>query len=223
MHEIRLALVHHDRLYRECLAEYLALREEMVIVCNCPSLESAAHDLFEFTPDILLLNYENSRSHFELTLLERVDFTAKTIVVGVPNTDADILACIEELGASGYVLIDDSLGDLIENVHAVMNGQTLCSPRIANLAFSRMSALARRQASLLANSPKGTCLTRRESEIAQLIDDGLSNKEIAARLHIEISTVKNHVHNMLDKLQIRNRHSAVKYLKSHNIPTVSHS
>ncbi len=221
-HGIRIAIVHHDRLYRECLAQLLSQQNNMDVVysssCICPK----TYGSLTCSPDVLLMQFGMNRSQPEVNLSEIGIHDAKRIVLGVPNTDHDILSCIEELGASGYVLTDDSLENLVENVHAVMNGQTLCSPRVAGLAFNRMSALARRQVSVSATYPNGTCLTRRESEIAQLIDDGLSNKEIASRLSIEVSTVKNHVHNILDKLQIHNRHSAVKYLKAHTVPAANH-
>ena len=83
------------------------------------------------------------------------------------------------------------------------------------MAFGRVSSLARQIGDY--RSGNGTCLTRREAEIVRLIDDGLSNKEIAVRLHIEVSTVKNHVHNILDKLQLHNRYSAVKLAKAQGL------
>jgi two-component system nitrate/nitrite response regulator NarL len=139
----------------------------------------------------------------------------KVIVVGVPNREEDILSCIESEGAAGYVSVDSTLSDLMDNINAVMNGETLCSPRVASLAFDRVSALTRR----IENGHAGdrTRLTRREAEIASLIDAGLSNKEIATRLHIGVSTVKNHVHNILDKLQLHDRYSVVKRIKEQTI------
>lgn len=217
--EIRIAIVHNDRLYRECLAQSLSHQKNMAVVHSSSSLSAENQSWLTCAPDVLLMQFGMNRSQLEVDLSQTCVHDAKRIIVGVPNTDDDILSCIEEMGASGYVLMGDSLEDLIENVHAVMSGRTLCSPRIANLAFNRMSALARQHMSVPASSANGPCLTRRESEIAKLIDEGLSNKEIAARLHIEVSTVKNHVHNILDKLQIHNRHRAVKYLRAHNAAT----
>jgi len=138
------------------------------------------------------------------------------IVVGVPNTDENILSCIEEDGAAGYLLTDASLDDLVNNVQAVMRGETLCSPRIARLAFNRVFKLMR-QVNYYDRPHNGASLTRREAEIINLIEKGLSNKEIALQLHIELSTVKNHVHNILDKLQLHSRHSAVKYAKAQGL------
>lgn len=136
-------------------------------------------------------------------------------MIGVPDKEEDILACIEQEGAAGYLLMNASLDDLLMSIDAVMKGEALCSPRIASLAFDRVSTLARQVDNV--HSVNENRLTRRETEIVKLIDDGLSNKEIAVRLNIEVSTVKNHVHNILDKLQLRDRHSAASYIKTQGL------
>lgn len=212
--------MHGDRLYREALGQCLARHAGLAVVYSAPSLATGNHAWLASVPDVLVVQFgmRLTRTDWKTHLASSPDL--KRIVVGVPDTEVDILSCIEEDGAAGYVLLDGSLEELVANVHAVMNGETLCSPRVANLAFRRMSALARR--SFTVSEQNGMCLTRREAEIAKLIDDGLCNKEIAVRLAIEVSTVKNHIHNILDKLQVHNRHSAAKYLKSQNIPTNSH-
>lgn len=141
----------------------------------------------------------------------------RTIVIGVPDREEDILACIEGVGAAGYLLMDARLDDLLNNIHAVMRGETLCSSPGANLAFNCVTRPARRIDAGQSGTGNGICLTRRETEIVSLIEAGLSNKEIAVRLDIEVSTVKNHVHNILDKLQLHDRYSAVKHIREQAI------
>jgi DNA-binding NarL/FixJ family response regulator len=98
-----------------------------------------------------------------------------------------------------------------------MRDEALCSPRIASQAFSRIARLAHQvNESWSGQSPHLTC---REMEIVKSIEEGLSNKEIAVRLHIEVSTVKNHVHNILDKLKLQDRRSAVRFVKGHGLVT----
>lgn len=138
-------------------------------------------------------------------------------MIGVPDREEDILACIEGVGAAGYLLMDARLDDLLNNIHAVMRGETLCSSPGANLACNCVTRPARRIDAGQSGTGNGICLTRRETEIVSLIEAGLSNKEIAVRLDIEVSTVKNHVHNILDKLQLHNRYSAVKHLRDQAI------
>ena len=221
-HEIRIAIVHDDRLYRECLAQFLSRQNDMDVVCSSSYLCADHYTWLTCAPTVVLAQFWMNRSQPEIDVSQIRAHSAKKIVLGVPDTDGDILSCIEQVGASGFVFADDSPVDLIEQIHAVMRGQTLCSPRIANLAFTRMSVLARQHTPMQV-APSRTCLTKRESEITKLIDEGLSNKEIAVQLHIEVSTVKNHVHNILDKLQIHNRHSVAKSVKTRTFSTVNHS
>ncbi|MBS0181097.1 MAG: response regulator transcription factor [Nitrospira sp.] len=221
-HDIRIAIAHRDGLYRDCLRHYLAQTQLISIVHSAAGLDQENWKaVAACRPDLLIIDFGLCRRQQYVDPSERVDVSSlrmKTIVVGVPNREEDILACIEGEGASGYLLMDSSLDDLIGNIRAVMNGETLCSPRVASLAFDRVSALTRqiesRQVSERAR------LTKRETEIVRLIDEGLTNKEIAAHLHIEVSTVKNHVHNILDKLHLHNRYSAVKHVKAHASLTV---
>lgn len=216
-HDIRIAIAHRDGLYRDCLRHYLAQTQLISIVHSAAELDQENWKaVAACRPDLLIIDFGLCRRQQHADPSERVDVSSlgmKTIVVGVPNREADILACIEGEGASGYLLMDSSLDDLISNIRAVMNGETLCSPRVASLAFDRVSALTRQIESRQVGDR--TRLTKRETEIVRLIDEGLTNKEIAAHLHIEVSTVKNHVHNILDKLHLHNRYSAVKHVKAH--------
>ena len=216
--DLRLAIIHSDGLYRESLGYFLSQAAGVSIVLNASKLEDVWETLLERKLDLLILQFDLGRCHSESGGIQALAPELKIIVIGVPDTDEAILSCIEGEGAAGYVLVDASLDDLMNNIHAVLRGETLCSPRIASVAFGRMSALAR-QAGTKTSPNNDCCLTPREAEIVRLIEDGLSNKEIAVRLNIEVSTVKNHVHNILDKLQLHNRYSVVKYLKEQTIPT----
>ena len=218
---IRIAIVHRDGLYRDCLHHCLA-QAKLISVVHCASgLDPGIWKIVgDRGSDLLVLEFGLCCRHGLRQSAEGMcaaSLAMKVIVVGVPNREEDILACIESEGAAGYLSVDSTLSDLMDNIKAVMNGETLCSPRVASLAFDRVSALTRRIEN--GHASDRTCLTRRETEIVSLIDAGLSNKEIATRLHIEVSTVKNHVHNILDKLQLRDRYSAVKHIKEQAIST----
>ena len=91
----------------------------------------------------------------------------------------------------------------------MMRGELLCPPRTAALLLGRLASLAKGET----NNLDGVTLTRREREIVTLIDGGRSNKEIALRLNIEVATVKNHVHRILDKLQVTTRAEAAARLR----------
>jgi DNA-binding NarL/FixJ family response regulator len=100
---------------------------------------------------------------------------------------------------AGYVPRDGSLSDLVAAIESAAHGELRCSPKIAASLFQRVARLTDETRHSTAS------LTRREEEIARLIDQGLSNKQIARRLQIEVSTVKNHVHSVLKKLQATRR------------------
>ena len=126
----------------------------------------------------------------------------------------EIMACIEA-GAAGYVLKEASFDYLVEMIRSVHRGESFCSPRMAASLFSRIAELAgERLPSISLDSVK---LTTRELEIINLIAEGLPNKKIAHRLSIEAQTVKNHIHNILDKLQLHNRLEAVEYARDRKL------
>ena len=183
-------------------------------------LSETGGDLAAKNLDVLIVEFALLRRLEEHGVLRIgcLPLGVKVLVIEVPDREDDILYCIEAGGASGYLVQNASLSDLEENIGAIARGETVCSPRIAHLTFCRMSLLARQETE--PSIPNGTPLTRREVEIVRLIDEGLSNKEIAARLQIEVSTVKNHVHHILEKLQLKNRRSAVNYVKAQGL-TVS--
>jgi two-component system, NarL family, nitrate/nitrite response regulator NarL len=126
----------------------------------------------------------------------------KIIILGA---DQDDLLEIIEAGAHGYVLKDQPFAEVIETIEAVQRGQARCSSQIAISVFNRVSALSRVRAETNGR------LTPREQEILESIAAGLSNKDISRQLRITLCTVKNHVHNILTKLQVHRRQDAIQY------------
>lgn len=121
------------------------------------------------------------------------------LAINVRDADPDVLACIEA-GAVGYVLQGASLDDLADAAHRAVRDEPLASPHV-------IATLMRRVAALSEDGRKGTIgsLTSRELEVVELIEQGMSNKEIAAQLSIAVTTVKNHVHSILEKLKVHRR------------------
>jgi DNA-binding NarL/FixJ family response regulator len=113
-----------------------------------------------------------------------------------------------EAGAHDYVLRQASFSELIRTISGVYRGQPPCSPRVAASVCARIVELAgeRRRRRIL----RDVRLTPREEEILGLVAEGLRNKEIATRLRITLATVKNHVHNLLEKLQANGRREAIR-------------
>jgi DNA-binding NarL/FixJ family response regulator len=124
----------------------------------------------------------------------------RVVAVAVSELGADVIACAEA-GICGYVARDGSVEHLIGTITRALSGELLCPPQITAMLFDRVATLY----SSRSPSPSGETLTRREREIAGLIARGLQNKEIARCLCLGNATVKNHVHNILRKLNIQRR------------------
>lgn len=142
------------------------------------------------------------------------DVKVVALAVAETETEDDIISCAEA-GIAGYVPREGSGEDLLWTIEHVARGEAPCSPRIAATLLRRVAALAaeRRPASRGA-----TGLTPRQRQIVGLIGQGLSNREIAQRLCIELSTVKNHVHSALEKLGTNRRAEAVALLRRDGDP-----
>lgn len=210
-------IIHSHRLFRDAFVVALTNQERITVGWEAPCVEQLQLNGEEPQPDLFLVEASDSleRCCEEVGRLRLMAPECKVIMMGVPETDEAVLDCIERVGASGYVLESGSLHDVVRNIRSVAAGETVCSPRVAGLVFSRVSELSRQVSSSWINRPDK--LTRREEEIVTAIECGCSNKEIAVRLGIEVSTVKNHVHNILDKLQLRDRRSAAEYAKQQGL------
>jgi two-component system nitrate/nitrite response regulator NarL len=131
------------------------------------------------------------------------------VMFGVPEHDEELLYCVEA-GATAFVSRDVGSRELIETVLAALRGEAIISTRGAAQVLDRLV----RRVRVAAQFTPDIELTPRERQIASLLDDGLSNKEIAQRLRICVATVKNHVHRILAKLHVRRRGQAASRLRS---------
>ena len=129
------------------------------------------------------------------------------VVLGAPDDDEHVIA-LAELGVIGFVERDGALDELVAMVEGAARGEAGFPARIATLLLRRVSTLGAPRAAVDA-----TGLTMRERQVVELIGQGLSNKEIGGELCIEVATVKNHVHNILEKLGVDRRFDAVVRLR----------
>jgi DNA-binding NarL/FixJ family response regulator len=127
---------------------------------------------------------------------------AKVVGMSNPESELEIIA-YAEAGVSSFVAAEDSLADLIVVLRRTAQGEVLCSPRVAATLLNRLRMLTPANA-----GDARARLTSRELQIIELIDEGLPNKQIARRLSIQPSTVKNHVHKILEKLDASCRSEA---------------
>ena len=146
--------------------------------------------------------------------IKRKSPETKVIVLGIQPEEETILRFIEA-GASGYILQDASFHELLHTIQSVYQGQTICSPRIVALVFARIAELSRKNNQRYKGVP--VRLTPREYEVLQLLAHGCQNGEIAEELGIALHTVKSHIHNLLDKLQVSGRREAIELAYAYNM------
>jgi len=170
-------------------------------VTTCDSSESDLAIELQRSPSVALLDAASPRSS-ALTRQLHTDVTV--VIIGLPDIDNQIVEYIEA-GAHGYVCLNAALEDVMTSVESALRGELLCSGRVAAALQRRLIAVSPAQKQPGVNP---FSLTVRENEVLQLIGGGESNKKIAALLHISPSTVKNHVHNVLEKLGVDTRSKA---------------
>jgi two-component system nitrate/nitrite response regulator NarL len=129
---------------------------------------------------------------------------AGVVALGIPESEADVVA-LAEVGVAAYLTQEQTLEDLVDAIMAVARGEADCGPRVMALLLRHVAATA----DAGRGATRTVRLTRRELEILRLIGDGLTNKQIGRELSIELPTVKNHVHHVLEKIGASTRAEAV--------------
>ena len=215
---IRVLVVDDSRLLRDALASLLRSEPWVEAVETAPDSASALRRAIRFPPTITLLNMAMAGSIESLRTLARPESHARVVSIGLREDETEIIACAEA-GAAGYLLRGDPLSQLRDVVASVAKGEALCSPRVAATLLGRLTALAAERVS----HGDFAELTAREYEVLTLLEDDLSNREIAERLCIEVRTVKNHVHSILDKLGVDRRGRAAARLRAERVQRAQHS
>lgn len=200
MEGLQLLVVSPVRLLRDGIATILQQRANVIAVQTAESAESAVAALGRFSPILILLDVATDDGLSVARQLAQVAAGVQILGFAARAHDHDVLA-YAGAGITGFVPREASTQDLFDAIERAVNGEFLCSPRIAATLFRQLAALSHLSKADIDPSP----LTSREREIARFIDEGLSNKEIARQLSIEVSTVKNHVHNILEKLHVTRR------------------
>jgi DNA-binding NarL/FixJ family response regulator len=204
---LTILIVSEIRLYREGLAELLSKRESIRVVGTVTRAEEALQLACELNPSVVVLDQALPESLLLSRTLRQVRPDIRVVALGVPDSEESVLV-FAEAGVAGYVPRHGSVDDLVDAVQRAVRGELQCSPQLAGTLIRRLAWRA-----AAGGDFPGSPLTARESEIVRLIDQGLSNKEIAVRLGIEVATVKNHVHNLLEKLRVHRRAEAAARLR----------
>jgi len=189
-----------SRLYRDGLREMLSREVYVAVVDAVDGYAACKAAVRASSVDVVLLDMAMPDSRE--TSRKLVDQGVKIVGLEVEDVDEEIIANVEA-GMVAYVTRSASVSDLVSAVEGAVRGEATCSPRVTATLLERIAFLAAGQ-----TQPASLRLTAREWEVLGLIEVGFSNKEIAQQLCIQVATVKNHVHNILEKLDVKGRGEA---------------
>jgi DNA-binding NarL/FixJ family response regulator len=208
LEELRVLLVDDHDLFRTGLKNLLE-EQGVQVVGEAPNGQTALRLVPELVPDVVIMDLNMpGLSGVETTRhLTGIAPLARVVVLTISVDDDDIMDAVMA-GACGYLLKDSSIDDLLTGIRAAADGESLISPQIAAKVLQRLRSQGKSEDA--AETIRAE-LSDREVEVLKLIANGKDNAEIARELFISPKTVKNHISNILMKLQIENRIQAAVY------------
>lgn len=211
---IRTMIIHDVCLYNDLLARALESEADIKVSAQATHVEDALAKLDTRVYDVVLLN-QMLPEHGAVRIakkLQKLGAGTKIVVTGLVESKTAAMQCFE-MGAAGYVHQESSVTDLVDAVRGAAQGQITISPEVAGLLVARVAELKRLATELngyheMDLQDQASELTNREREVLGLIGQGYTNQQIADELIIGVGTVKNHVHNILEKLDVHTRKQA---------------
>jgi DNA-binding NarL/FixJ family response regulator len=204
------------RLNRDNLVTMLRREPSIMDAFGAADCEEAMRALRRERPTVVLVSMAGAVGQPICRDLVSAADPVPVIAYAVSGSYSEVVACAEA-GVGGYLLQDEPQTELMKAVATAARGDVWCPPRVAAVLMRRMGP-----GGAARDRPAGVGrLTVREREILGLIDEGMSNKEIARKLSIEVRTVKNHVHNLLEKLQVHRRGEAAALVRGRTAGTLS--
>ena len=203
---MRVAVVSRVRLYREGLVLLLGSVSGIEVVGSAGDGADAADLIASARPEVAIVDAAMVTAPGLLPSFRHAHPEVRVLAFGVREDPVEIITCAEA-GVAGYVSSEAGAADLVAVLEAVDRDELDCTPFVAGTLLKRVTELAGSQPSPngAASRPGGSLLTSREAEVMALIEQGLMNKQIARRLGISLSTVKNHVHRILQKEAVFSR------------------
>jgi two-component system nitrate/nitrite response regulator NarL len=207
---IRVFILAQNRLLREALARLLSKKNDIQVAGAADFSPQLVEVISSACPDVLLAD----STAFATPQMQLVaEFCAavpglKIVMIGMEADDESLLQAVRA-GVAGYVLKEASALEVVSAVRAVARGEAVCPATLCAALFKYVAAHQLRTTFRLPLK-RNLGLTRREQQLLGMIDQGLSNKEIASGLNLSEQTIKNHVHRILRKLGARDRRAAVE-------------
>jgi len=209
---LRILLVDDQPLFRGAIAALVEREPDMVVVGEAANGLEGVEKALALRPDLVVLDVEmpvmNGIEAVRLIREQLLD--TKVVMLTVSEDDEHVFEAIR-LGAHGYLLKDLRPDQFYDMIRAVARNETPIAPAVAGRLLAEIQSGSVTRATAPA-ATEGTPITRRELEILRLVAEGLSNREIGRKLSITEGTVKNHVHNALEKLHMDNRIQAAAYI-----------
>jgi len=215
---IRVLIVDDHALFRRGLEMVLAEEPDIELVGEASDGAEAVAKAGEALPDVILMDIRMPKSSGieACRAMKEVAPSAKIVMLTISDEEEDLFEAIRA-GASGYLLKDIPYDEVADVVRAVHGGQSLINPSMAAKLLTEFAALAKRDGEERAQEVPAPKLTDREMEVLRLVARGMNNRDIAKELFISENTVKNHVRNILEKLQIHSRMEAVMIAVRENL------
>ncbi|HRW05737.1 MAG TPA: response regulator transcription factor [Caldilineaceae bacterium] len=210
---IRVFIVHPTETVSSFMAQSLAEQSDMRVIYQVTSVNEALVRMGKDNCQVVLAS-ATLPNDGAMTLIRKVRSSrsnVRVVVTGVTNDKEDIMRYVLA-GALGYTLAEEGITQLVDTVRAAFENKAMISPEIAARLMSHVAKLSTIATRTTPDTSAHAELTERENDVLALMAEGCSNKIIADRLIIGIGTVKNHVHNVLKKLNLRSRKEAATYL-----------
>jgi len=207
----RVLIVSDVRFVHEALSDVLRNRSSIVLVATAENRAEAKERALALRPNAILLDTGLAEGIGIVADLAAAVPDILVIAMAVAETEHEILAWIEA-GIAGYVRRSSSIADLIDTIMRTVRGDEPCFTNFSGPILRRLRQLAAatRQDGYATTAGR---LTPRERQIAELVAERLSNKQIARKLNIEVATVKCHMHNVLDKLKFHRRDDLAHWVR----------
>lgn len=223
---IRILLIDDIPVFQSMIAAVLAEEADIQVVGTARTLKES----LKLAPeaDIVLVNGQMAENQAikvvrEIAMHNDKNSKPKILAIGLNDNKEEVIQYIRA-GAVGYVLKKDSIDELLQKVRGIVAGKSHVSPKIAATLISYVNRYSMVMDQFRLDTDFSYSLTAREEEILELVCQGFTNRDIANQLVIEIGTVKNHIHNILKKMGVKNRNeAATRWVVNHRMKVLSQS